>query len=317
MSAGKHVGLLPGLLLGLLFVCPQLSAQTIVFISDLNGRYGNPGYDERVSVAMETIVKMQPDLVICTGDMVAGQRQPSLDSGELDLMWRGFNRVVTEPLEQAGIPLLVTPGNHDGSAFPEFVLEQQHFKQQWEKHRPEFEFLPGSDWPRRYGVLVDDVLIVAFDGTRPGPLAESELLFLQNMLRAHAPQARKKIVLSHLPMWPFATGREHEILDDPDLLQLLHENSVDVYASGHHHVYFPGRDDSNMIHLAVGALGGNARKFSGETTVQDFSFAILEFQIETSVIKALAAPGFTTVVLKDKLPGQVIGPLGRLTRVEH
>ena len=102
----------------------SMAAESIALISDLNGRYGSSSYDSRVTDAIETVIRLQPDLVICTGDMVAGQKQPRLDADWLDRMWRGFNLTVADPLGREGIPLLVTPGNHDGSGFPEYALEQ-------------------------------------------------------------------------------------------------------------------------------------------------------------------------------------------------
>jgi hypothetical protein len=307
---------LTGILVCLVLCSAPLSAQTIAFISDLNGRYGNPDYDQRVTDAVQKILEVKPDLVICTGDMVAGQRRPILGVDQLDRMWRGFNKVVTDPLAAAGIPLLVTPGNHDGSAFPEFATEQQKFARQWNQHRPALDMLPGSQWPRRYAVLNEGVLYVAFDGTRPGSLPGEELEFVAGMLEQWAGKAAKIVVFSHLPMWPLATGREYEIIDDPALLQLLHAHQVSVYASGHHHVFFPGKDGAGMIHLAVGALGGNARAFSGQPEAQDYSFGVLEISSGQLAVRAFPAPGFTESVPVARLPEYVDGPLGRLTRFQ-
>lgn len=299
-----------------LFFSTPLSAQTIVFISDLNGRYGNPDYDQRVTDAVQKILDIKPDVVICTGDMVAGQRRPILGVDQIDRMWRGFNKVVTDPLAAAGIPLLVTPGNHDGSAFAEFATEQQKFAKQWNRHRPALEMLPGSQWPRRYAVLHEGVLYLAFDGTRPGQLPEPELEFVKGMLEQWAGKAGKIVVFSHLPMWPLATGRETEIIDDPALLQLLHEYRVNVYASGHHHVFYPGQDEAGTIHFAVGALGGNARAFSGQPNAQDYSFGVLEMNSDGWAVTALPAPVFAESVPVARLPEYVDGPLGRLTRFQ-
>ena len=46
----------------------------VAVISDINGRYGATAYHPRVAVAMQRIIALEPDLVISTGDMVAGQR---------------------------------------------------------------------------------------------------------------------------------------------------------------------------------------------------------------------------------------------------
>ena len=121
-----------GCLLSTLLLSGSLAAQTIALISDLNGRYGSTVYNDRVSDAVDTVIRMQPDLVISTGDMVAGQKQPQLDRDRLDQMWQGFNLTVADPLSRSGIPFAVTPGNHDGSGFPEYALERERFRVQWE-----------------------------------------------------------------------------------------------------------------------------------------------------------------------------------------
>lgn len=42
-------------------------------ISDLNGPYGSTSYSASVSKGLHLLSELQPDLVLCAGDMVAGQ----------------------------------------------------------------------------------------------------------------------------------------------------------------------------------------------------------------------------------------------------
>lgn len=294
----------------------QACAQTLALVSDLNGRYGSTAYHERVTTAVETIVSLHPDLVISTGDMVAGQKQPRLDAEHLERMWQGFNDTVVDPLREAGIPLAVTPGNHDGSGFTKFQLEQEHFALQWNDRNEGLEILSGSEWPRRYAARVGGILLLSFDGTVPGKLPADEYGFVAAMLAEYSVSAQAVVVFSHLPMWPLAKGREKEILDDPDLLALLHRFDVDVYASGHHHLFYAATDEAGMVHLAVGALGGNARAFSGSTARQPHSMAELIFDNASLQVRALSGPGFVQELDISGLPAGIDGPLGRLTRLD-
>jgi 3',5'-cyclic AMP phosphodiesterase CpdA len=291
-------------------------AQKIVIISDINGSYGSTEYNSRVSNAVEAIIKLEPDLVISAGDMVAGQKQPSLDQEHLDRMWASFNRVVADPLVQAGIDFIVTPGNHDGSGFREFELEQKKFQAQWNDRRPGLSLLEGSNWPRRYALWLGKVLIITIDGTRPGRLQNADLNLLRATLEREGPKTQSILVVSHLPMWPFAQGRENEIITDPALTALLAQHQVDYFISGHHHVYYPGIDDNKVGHLGVGALGGNARKFVGQSMREPFSFAVLEFCDSGYRFSARKAPLFVEDVPLTSLPASINGQTGSLQRLD-
>jgi 3',5'-cyclic AMP phosphodiesterase CpdA len=290
-------------------------AETFALVSDMNGRYGSTFYNERVRDAVAVIARTPPDAVLSTGDMIAGQKQPKFDAEWLDSMWRAFDETVSGPLAQAGIPLLPTPGNHDGSGLPAFALERERYARFWSGMESEITVLPGSEWPRRYAARLGGALVLGFDGTRPGPLPPEELAFVERMLAAHASEAACTLVMGHLPMWPLAQGREREIIADRALLDTLHAHGVDAYLSGHHHVYYPGVDDAGMLHLAVGALGGNARAFSGERLRQPHSIALLECGDGVLETLALEAPDFERRVPDARLPETVSGPLGILRRL--
>lgn len=291
-------------------------AQKIIIISDINGSYGSTEYHSRVSTAVEEIIRLGPDLVISAGDMVAGQKQPLLDQQQLDRMWASFNRVVTDPLEGAGIDFIITPGNHDGSAYREFELEQVRFQAQWHGRRPELSLLQGSDWPRRYALWLGKVLIITIDGTRPGGLQDADLNLLRDTLAREGSNAQYILVVSHLPMWPFAQGREKEIITDPALAALLAQHKVNFFISGHHHVYYPGIDDDGVGHLSVGPLGGNARKIVGQSNREPFSFAVLEFSDSGYRISARKAPRFAQDVPLTSLPESIKGRTGSLQRFD-
>ena len=286
-----------------LFGSANLLAQQIAVVADLNGRYGSTQYHKRVAKAGQAIEELGPDLVI------SAMHLPDMTGTELV-------RTMRNPLTAAGIPLAVTPGNHDGSGFERFALEREYFERQWKNRSDGLELLAGSEWPRRYAARLDSVLLLSFDGTIPGRLSSKEFGFVEKMLEKYRASASTVIVLSHLPMWPLASGREREMLNDPELLELLHRFDVDVFLSGHHALFYAGRDAGGMIHLATGALGGNARAFSGSNARQAHSFALLEIR-ETGVhIEARPASGFTESIDLATLPPYIDGALGRLERID-
>ncbi|NEP47033.1 MAG: metallophosphoesterase, partial [Okeania sp. SIO2H7] len=86
----------------------------LVVISDLNGAYGATDYDPEVDKAIALLPFWNPDVVICGGDMVAGQKV-TLSDAELQAMWAAFDAHVAAPLRQMEIPYGFTLGNHDAS----------------------------------------------------------------------------------------------------------------------------------------------------------------------------------------------------------
>ena len=307
--------LLPLLLLTLA-LADTAAGQAVALLSDINGRYGSTAYNPRVSRAVDRIVESGADVVAAAGDVVAGQKQPRLDSAALDAMWAAFEETVATPLDNAGIPIAISAGNHDASGFPAYAPERERFEAWWSGRNPGLELLPGSEWPWRYAAQKGELLLVTFYATMPGRLPDSERRFVEDMLSRHAADAEAILVFSHLPMWPFSRGRENEILDDAALLDVLHRHGVDVYASGHHHAFFAGTDDAGLLHLSVGALGGNVRPLVGSGEKQAHSYAVLTFSAGAYCLQAPRAPDFTANMEIDSLPGWIDGPLGRLQRIE-
>lgn len=227
-------------------------------VSDLNGRYGEVTYADGVHESVRWLVEdIQPDLVVSTGDMVAGQRA-GLD---YEAMWAGFHAAVTLPFARAGIPFAVTPGNHDASAGPGYYQERIHYAQQWRAHRPDVEFVDDRFYPMHYAFKAKGVLFVSLDATMVGPIDAPQRRWLREVLQAHR-DARAKVVFGHLPLYPVSQGRETEILRDEKLEQMLNEFDVDMMISGHHHAYYPGRRGAlRLVHMAC--LGSGPRRLLG------------------------------------------------------
>ena len=117
----------------------------IGLISDLNSSYGSTSYGPTVERGVNLLLQQKPDLVICAGDMVAGQKT-SLTDRQLAAMWEGFETFVRRPLEATGIPLLPAMGNHDASSQRSqgrwiYARERQQASLFWNKHQ---EALPSG-----------------------------------------------------------------------------------------------------------------------------------------------------------------------------
>lgn len=285
----------------------------VVVISDLNGSYGSVTYAPRVDAAIRAIVAMKPDLVISTGDMVAGQRRPHLSEAEVRAMWDGFHRTVTAPLEAAGIPLAVTPGNHDASAYDGFERERRLYAETWAAHRPDLDYVGADGYPFTYAFDIGDVRFASLDATTVGALARGQETWLKDMMKDAGPT---RIVFSHLPLWPVAVGRETEIIGDPGLADLFGELGIDLHLSGHHHAYYPGASDG-VAYIAQACLGAGPRALIGTSEKTEPGFTILDIAGDGRItVSAAAGPDFAARVDPRSLPATVGSGAALLQRLD-
>jgi 3',5'-cyclic AMP phosphodiesterase CpdA len=280
---------------------PETHAPLVVaVISDLNSRYGSTTYTSAVHGATRALVdRIHPDLVLITGDMVAGQK------GGLDhpAMWRAFHGAVTEPLVAAGVAVAPAPGNHD--AAPGFANERAEYIAQWtDEHRvPPVDFIDRSAYPLHYSFSLRGVFFAAIDATAVGPLSATQRDWLDTQLAQT--DSDVKIVFGHLPNHPFAKQREVEILDDPKLEDIMRRHEVDAYVSGHHHAYYPGAV-GRVRHVAMPCLGSGARRLLGHTKASPPALVVLQIDAERVVsVEALPAPAFETPVPRGTLPRKI------------
>jgi hypothetical protein len=286
----------------------------VVVISDLNESYGSIRYSEHVAHAVARIVQLRPALVINTGDMVAGQRLPPLSAGEVEAMWRAFHHAVTDPLARAGIPMALTPGNHDASSGTRFALERRIYREQWLPRRPAVEFIDAADYPFSYAFAVAQTLFISLDATFVGPLSERERSWLRGVLTRHGPRYSHRVVFSHVPVWPFAAGRETDYLGDERLEAILRDGQVDLVLSGHHHAYFPGAKDG-LRYVSQACLGAAPRPLIGTHARSEHAITVLEVPASGPIsVEAYRAPDFTEPIHRHTLPERIVSRRATLLR---
>jgi len=274
---------------------------TVAVISDLNGAYGSTEYGSSVHAAVDRIVALSHDLVLSTGDMVAGQ-QAGLDYTS---MWTGFHEAVTNRLLAAHIPLAVTPGNHDGSGYDAYAAERSVYVTEWSARRPAVTMVDDAHYPVRYAFSVGPALFVAVDASTVGALGDEQMRWLDERLASSAEDYAATVVFGHLPLHPVAVGRETESIGDPALERLLTERGVDLYVAGHHHAYYPGRRGALRL-VSVGCLGSGARPLLGMTEPAPKSFVVLEVGAEgVTRVDARVGDRFEGVLDRSTLPGSL------------
>ena len=270
----------------------------VAVVSDLNGSYGSTSYSSDVDDAVSAILADPPDLVLSTGDMVAGQKS-GLDYAA---MWDGFHEAVSDRLAAARIPFAVTPGNHDASGYGGYEGERDVFEATWADRKPDLDFVDDAHYPFRYAFRMNNVLFVSLDDTLVGPLDSAQSAWLADVLDT---PASARIVYGHVPLYPFTEGRQTEALFDSDLEDMLVAHNVTAFISGHHHAYYPGRRGALRL-VGTACLGDSPRALLG--TAQTSERAVLRLTLTEGAIDTLdayAGDSFDTVIQRSSLPVSV------------
>ncbi|MGK7891403.1 MAG: metallophosphoesterase [Leptolyngbyaceae cyanobacterium] len=297
----------------------------LVVISDLNGPYGSTDYDPEVDKAITLLPFWQPDMVLCSGDMVAGQKL-TLSMEQLQAMWMAFDDHVATPLRQANIPFGFTIGNHDASgaqgASGGFVFEQERTvaRDYWNDpgHNPNIEFVDRHDFPFYYSFKFNDIFFVAWDGSS-STIPQDKLDWVEQALESPAARSAKlKILLSHLPLYAVAAGRDSpgEVMADADQLrEMLEKHQVHTYISGHQHAYYPAhKGDLQLLH--AGLLGSGPRAFVGGSLPPRKSLTVLDVNFDNPGLTTYTTYDIQTLALIDfeELPRFISGHNGMVLR---
>lgn len=317
--------ILAGLTFGLLFnscMTQRIPAESkndnlkILLISDLNDSYGSVGYSKEVHEVVNRVKDINPDIILCGGDMVAGQKA-SLTASRLDSMWLAFDQSVLTPISQLGIPFGFTMGNHDAS--PSYHLDRAAASSFWKvnKHKANLTYVDDTHFPYYFSYIKNNVFFISWDASSSVIPAEVKSWMKEQLATPVANKSRARIVLGHLPLYAIvaAKNKKGEVLNEADeTLAFLKENSVDMYISGHQHAYYPATKEQITL-LHAGCLGGGPREILGHTAKASKAYAILELPKRKSIAD-IQITGFEPAshrhILLESLPDSVSGFNGRV-----
>jgi hypothetical protein len=264
---------------------PARGDRRLVLISDLNASYGSTSYIPEVGQGIALIPSLRPDLVVCAGDMVAGQKR-SLSTAQLQAMWAGFDRQVLRPLRRAGLPFAPTMGNHDASNSRvggryAFERERQEASRYWRRQQADLglSFVDASGFPFFYSVLQGEMFLLVLDGSSAQIPAEQLRWAERSLASAGARGARRRLVMGHLPLLGVSQGRDtpgNVLAQSQELRQLLERHRVEAYISGHQHAYYPGRIGQLDL-IQLGALGSGPRKLLGQSAAPFQTMTVLDY----------------------------------------
>lgn len=297
----------------------------MVVVSDLNSIYGSTDYDPEVDKGMKLIPFWRPDIVVCSGDMVAGQN-PTLSEAQVRAMWEGFDEHVARPLREAGLPYGFTIGNHDASSAlgvsGNFLFQQERnlAAEYWADpaRDPGIEFIDRFEFPFYYTFKFGDVFFLAWDGSSHH-IPEEKLAWVESALASpEAQQAKIRILLGHLPLYAVAVGRNQpgEVMKNADDLRaMLERYNVHTYISGHHHAYYPGhRGDLQLLHMGI--LGSGPRPLIDSKLPPWKAITVLDIDFDTPELTRYATYDIRTLELIEysQLPRFLAGHNGIVLR---
>jgi 3',5'-cyclic-AMP phosphodiesterase len=262
----------------------QSGAFSIAHISDLHcgGPHFVPTLLER---AISEINDMQPDLVVCSGDLTTFGFKPEYVQAKSYL-----DKIECESL-------VIVPGNHDARN-----VGYVHFEEMF------------GD---RSSVLhVNGVSVVAVDSTEPdldhGEIGRGRYPWIEEQF---SPPASLRIFVLHHHLLPVpGTGRERNVVYDAgDVIECLQRAGVNLVLSGHKHVPYAWRLE-NLFVVSTGTvsclrLRGATRPcynvievtgthvaiwrrypFHGQERIIQFDLATLEYEKYTGRIEREVIP---------------------------
>ncbi|PSB13108.1 metallophosphoesterase [filamentous cyanobacterium CCP1] len=307
------------------FANPPRGDVRIVVISDLNGAYGATTYNPDVDKGIALIPFWQPDLVLCSGDMVAGQ-DLSLTDDRFRAMWAAFDQHVAAPLRQNNTPYGFTMGNHDASAALRadgtfiFQRERDLAVEYWHapEHDPGVQFVDRFEFPFYYTFEQKGVFFMAWDGSSHH-IPPDKLAWVEQALASEQAQAAKmRILVSHLPLYAVATGRDSasEVMENADALrEMLERYNVHTYVSGHHHAYYPGHKGRLQL-LHTGILGAGPRPLLANEQPSQKTITVLDINFDAPELTTYTTYDIQTLepIQFDKLPRFLTGHNGMVLR---
>lgn len=296
----------------------------IVVISDLNSEYRALTYESQVYRAISLIPAWKPDIVLCGGDMVAGQ-DPFLKRPRIQQMWQAFDRYIAAPLRKAGLPFGFTLGNHDASGAQAirggflYKQERELAAAYWNDpiHSSGVQFVDRAGFPFYYSFAQNDIFYLVWDASTSRIPPDQRAWAEKALASPAARNAKLRIAIGHLPLYAVASGRDEpgEILDDADELRsLLERYNVHTYISGHHHAYYPAhRGKLQLLH--AGALGAGPRVLIDGALRPWHPLTVIDIDLKTRTTTYTTYDMATLKVFDIKqLPKLLVGPNGMALR---
>lgn len=255
----------------------------ICVISDLNSSYGATTYAPEVTSVIKDLSVIKPDIILCAGDMVAGQKA-SLSEEKITEMWSAFKETVLNPVKKLRIPFGFTVGNHDASR--SYATDREIAKKFWLDNVTStgLTFVDSTHFPFYYSYMKNNVFFISWDAAGANIKEEVFHWMKQQLAGKAAKKTRMQILVGHLPLYPIVESKNKpgEVIASADSsLAFFKEHGIDLYISGHQHAYYPATQEGIRL-LNAGALGNGPRKLMGHNEPPKKTYTIIEIPAKRS-----------------------------------
>lgn len=276
----------------------------VVVVADLNGQMGKTDYRSSVLSGIDRALEKAPDLVIGTGDYVAGEDiSHKFPLSRFEAMWATFERDILQKFLTAGVEFAPSPGNHDASGYSVMKRERDLYQDFWNRKTPRVQFVDQRFYPLYYSYVKEDVFFISMDNVTPFRIhhGDTQRDWIRQQLQSpQARQAKARIVYGHIPLYPLldkdryskkGRGKYHEVLnreqweENPDGLEKLFlDENVNLAIFGHSHAFYPGKvihrrggsQDRVLRILSMPCMGSGARYLEGQSDRSKTGFAVVD-----------------------------------------
>lgn len=164
---------------------------------------------------------------------------------------------------------------------------------------------------------------MAWDGSSHR-IPKDKLEWVEKTLASpQAQQAKMRILLSHLPLYAVAVGRNQpgDVIENADeMREMLERYNVHTYISGHHHSYYPAhRGKLQLLHMGI--LGSGPRPLIDAKIPPWKALTVVDIKFDSPQLTTYTTYDIRTlkVIENEQLPRFLAGHNGILLRrdVEH
>lgn len=304
-------------LLSSIFIClfwqdkPNKKTIKIAVISDLNSSYGATNYHPDVYAALKEIDSIKPDLILCGGDMIAGQKA-SITAQQTQAMWKSFDDNILKPVQQMKVPFGFTVGNHDAS--PSYQQDRKLAQEFWldKQQHLGLKYVESSHFPFYYSYQQNGIFFISWDAA--GAKVDQKVFdWMKKQLQSSAAKkAKLRILLGHLPLYAIVASKNkigEVLVDNENTVNFFERNGIDLYISGHQHAYYPSFNRKLRL-LNAGCIGEGPRPLIGDHRPAKRAYTIIEIPTDNAKkfsYKTYIPNASGSTIELSNLPDSVIG----------